>query len=64
MSKKNPKPEEWPAVLKAWRKRRSYTQKQAAEVIDCSLSAYRQWEQGVAQPTMMAPSLAREILID
>lgn len=55
---------DWPAVLKDWRKRKGFTQKQAAEFCGVALRTYEQWEHGIAKPTMIAPISLAEIIKD
>lgn len=62
MSAKRNNADSWPEVLKAWRARRGFTQKQAAEFLGVSLPTIRKWEQGASKPTFLAPSIAREIV--
>lgn len=37
-------------VLKAWRERMGYSQREAASVLGCSRSAWQGWEDGTQKP--------------
>lgn len=60
---KSPKqPESWPEVLKAWRKRRGLTQREASEFFGVTIRSYNRWENGTSRPIFGVPKHAREIL--
>lgn len=49
--------EDWPEVLKAWRARKGFTQREAAERIGVALRTYEDWERGINKPSLITPKI-------
>lgn len=51
----------WPSELKAWRKRRGFTQTQAAKFLGVVLRTYQYWEAGTQRFATVEPEKVRDI---
>lgn len=56
-----PRPKDWPELLKEWRKRRKFTQTQAAEFLGVVLRTYQYWEAGTQRFATVKPDKVRDI---
>lgn len=45
---------DWPKRIRAWRKRKAWSQDQAAQALHIPTATLRDWEQGRRQPTGLA----------
>jgi transcriptional regulator with XRE-family HTH domain len=54
---------QWPGVLKAWRTKRGFTQKQAAKFLGVALKTYEHWERAIARPTILSVGRLESILL-
>jgi transcriptional regulator with XRE-family HTH domain len=60
---KSKKDKNWPAVLKAWRKRRGFTQTKAAEFFGVGLRAYQHWEGARRRFATSDPQTVRDLFL-